>query len=272
MHRQRILTAAALGPLLFIILWWGGRKLFDLLLFVTTVFCLYEYFTICFPERRIIKIFGVIIGLFPLLSVLLWKDPEYIVFSIYTAFLASALIFLFSYTRWQNVLWNWGVFFMGTTYVGVCAAHLGLLRSLPMGKEWVLFLLITVFSGDTGAYYVGKGIGKNKLCPHVSEGKTVEGSFGGLILNAIVAFFLWFVLLKKIDPRVLLSIALAVGAVGQVGDLIESMVKRFAGVKDSGNILPGHGGIFDRLDAVLLTSPFLFWILFLFGIEGILIR
>jgi phosphatidate cytidylyltransferase len=141
-----------------------------------------------------------------------------------------------------------------------------------MGKEWVLFLLITVFSGDTGAYYVGKGIGKNKLCPHVSEGKTVEGSFGGLILNAIVAFFLWFVLLKKIDPRVLLSIALAVGAVGQVGDLIESMVKRFAGVKDSGNILPGHGGIFDRLDAVLLTSPFLFWILFLFGIEGILIR
>ena len=272
MHRQRLLTAAALGPLIFIVLWWGGRRPFDLLLLGATAFCLYEYFTICFPGRGVIQGFGVMLGLFPLFSVLLWGNPEFIVPAVYMALLGSAILFLVSYSRWSNVTWNWAAFFMGIAYVGVCAAHLGLLRYLPMGKEWVLFLLVTVFCGDAGAYYVGKGIGRHKLCPNVSKGKTVEGAAGGLILNAIAAFFLWFVLLKEIDPRVLVPLALVIGAVGQVGDLVESMVKRSAGVKDSGSILPGHGGILDRVDAVLLASPFLYWILSLCRIEGVLIR
>jgi phosphatidate cytidylyltransferase len=272
MHRQRLLTAATLGPLLFIVLWWGGRRLFDLVLLGATAFCLYEYFTICFSKRVVIQGFGIFLGLFPVFSVLLWENPEFIVPAVYTAFLGSAILFLISYSRWSDVIWNWAIFFMGVTYVGVCAAHLGLLYYLPMGREWVLFLLVTVFSGDAGAYYVGKGIGKNKLCPNVSKGKTVEGAAGGLILNAIAAFFLWFVLLKDIDPRALVPLALVIGAVGQVGDLVESMVKRSAGVKDSGSILPGHGGILDRVDAVLLASPFLYWILFLCRIDGVFIR
>jgi phosphatidate cytidylyltransferase len=272
MHRQRLLTAAALGPLLFIVLWWGGRRLFDLVLLGTTAFCLYEYFTICFPGRGVIQGFGIFLGLFPVFSVLLRENPEFIDLAVYMAFLGSAILFLISYSRWSNVIWNWAAFFMGVTYVGVCAAHLGLLRYLPMGKEWILFLLVTVFSGDAGAYYIGKGIGRHKLCPNVSKGKTVEGAAGGLILNAIAAFFLWFALLKDVDPRALVLLALVIGAIGQVGDLVESMVKRSAGAKDSGSILPGHGGILDRIDAVLLASPFLYWILSLGRIEGVLIR
>jgi phosphatidate cytidylyltransferase len=266
------LTAAALGPLLFIVLWWGGRRLFDLVLLGTTAFCLYEYFTICFPRRGVIQGLGIFLGLFPVFSVLLGENPEFIVLAVYMAFLGSAILFLISYSRLFNVIWNWAAFFMGVTYIGVCAAHLGLLRYMPMGKEWILFLLVTVFSGDAGAYYIGKGIGRHKLCPNVSKGKTVEGAAGGLILNAIAAFFLWFVLLKDVDPRALVPLALVIGAIGQVGDLVESMVKRSAGVKDSGNILPGHGGILDRIDAVLLASPFLYWILSLGRIEGVLIR
>jgi len=191
--------------------------------------------------------------------------------AVYMAFLGTTLLFLVSYNRWSNITWRLAAFFMGIAYVGVCAAHLGLLRYLPMGKEWVLFLLVTVSCGDAGAYYVGKGIGRHKLCPNVSKGKTVEGAAGGLILNAMAAFSLWFVLFREIDPRVLVPLALVTGAVGQVGDLLESMVKRSAGIKDSGSILPGHGGILDRADAVLLASPFLYWILYLCNIEGILI-
>ncbi len=272
MHRLRLLTAAALGPLLFIVLWWGGRMLFDLVLLGATALCLYEYFTICFSGRRVIQGLGVILGLFPVFSVLLWGNPEFIVPAVYIAFLGSALLFLVSYNRWSNAAWNWTSFFTGIAYVGVCAAHLGLLRHMPMGREWVLFLLVTVFSGDAGAYYAGKGIGRHKLCPNVSKGKTVEGAAGGLISNAVAAFFLWFVLLRDIDPRALILLALVIGAVGQVGDLVESMVKRSAGVKDSGSILPGHGGILDRVDAVLLASPCLYWILSLYRIDGVLIR
>jgi len=242
-----------------------------LVLLVATVFCLYEYFTICFPGSWVIQVFGVMLGLFPLFSVFLWGSPEFMVPAVYTAFLGSALLFLVSYSRWSNIRWSWAAFFMGIAYIGVCAAHLGLLRYLPMGKEWVLFLLVTVFCGDAGAYYVGKGIGRHKLCPNVSKGKTVEGAAGGLALNAIAAFFLWFVLLKEIDPRVLVPLALVIGAVGQVGDLVESMVKRSVGVKDSGSILPGHGGVLDRADAVLLASPLLYWILSLCRIDGVLV-
>ncbi len=242
-----------------------------MVLLVVTAFCLYEYFTICFSGFLVIQGFGVMLGLFPLSSVLLWKDPEFMVPAVYVAFLGTTLLFLVSYTRWSNITWRLAAFFMGIAYVGVCAAHLGLLRYLPMGKEWVLFLLVTVSCGDAGAYYVGKGIGRHKLCPNVSKGKTVEGAAGGLILNAMAAFSLWFVLFREIDPRVLVPLALVTGAVGQVGDLLESMVKRSAGIKDSGSILPGHGGILDRADAVLLASPFLYWILYLCNIEGILI-
>lgn len=226
-----------------------------------TAFCLYEYFALCFPRRWVIQCFGIMLGLFPLFSVLLWGDPEFIVPAVYAALLGSAILFIVSYSSWSNITWNWAAFFMGIAYVGVCSAHVGLLRYMPMGKEWVLFLLVTVFCGDAGAYYVGKGIGRRKLCPNVSKGKTVEGAAGGLILNAIAALFFWFVLLKETDLRVLVPLALVIGAVGQVGDLVESMVKRSAGVKDSGRILPGHGGILDRVDAVLLASPLLYWIL-----------
>ena len=161
---------------------------------------------------------------------------------------------------------------MGITYIGVCAAHLGLLRYLPMGREWVLFLLVTIFGGDAGAYYVGKGIGRHKLCPKISNGKTIEGAIGGLAVNAMAALFIWYIALRDIDPRILVPLALVIGAIGQVGDLAESIVKRSAGVKDSGKILPGHGGMFDRIDALLLAAPFLYWFLFLGKIDGVVIK
>jgi phosphatidate cytidylyltransferase len=272
MHSQRFLTAAVLGPLVFIVLWWGGRRFFDPVLLVVSAICLYEYFVLCFPGQWIVHGLGTIFGLLPVSSALMWEDPEYIVLAIYVAFVGTILVFLVSYSRWPHVLRSWATFFMGITYIGICAAHLGLLRFLPMGREWVLFLLVTIFGGDAGAYYVGKGIGRHRLCPKISSGKTIEGAIGGLALNAIAALFIWSVALKNIDLRILVPLALVIGAIGQVGDLAESIVKRSAGVKDSGKILPGHGGMFDRIDALLLAAPFLYWFLSLGKINGVVIR
>lgn len=272
MHSQRFLTAAVLGPLVFIVLWWGGRRFFYPVLLGVSAICLYEYFNLCFPGQLIIHGLGIIFGLFPVCSALLWEDPKFIVLSVYAAFVGTILLFLASYSTWSNLLWNLATFFMGITYIGVCAAHLGFLRSLPMGREWVLFLLVTVFSGDAGAYYVGKGLGRHKLCPKISNGKTVEGAVGGLAVNAIAALSIWFMVLRNIDPRILVPLALVIGTIGQVGDLAESIVKRSVGVKDSGKILPGHGGMFDRIDALLLAAPFLYWFLSLGKINGVVIR
>jgi len=272
MHSQRFLTAAVLGPLVFIVLWWGGRRFFYPVLLGVSAICLYEYFALCFPGQPVIHGLGIIFGLFPVCSALLWEDPEFIVLSVYAAFVGTIFLFLASYSRWSNLLWNWATFFMGITYIGVCAAHLEFLRSLPMGREWVLFLLVTIFSGDAGAYYVGKGLGSHKLCPKISKGKTVEGAVGGLAVNAIAALFIWFTVLRNIDPRILVPLALVIGTIGQVGDLAESSVKRSVGVKDSGKILPGHGGMFDRIDALLLAAPFLYWFLSLGKIDGVVIR
>lgn len=272
MHSQRLLTAAVLGPLVFIVLWWGGRRFFDPVLLLVSAICLYEYFALCFPGQWIIHGLGTVLGLLPVCSALLWEDPKFIVLSVYAAFVGTIFLFLASYSRWSNLLWNWATFFMGITYIGVCAAHLGLLRYLPMGREWVLFLLVTIFGGDAGAYYVGKGIGRHKLCPKISNGKTIEGAIGGLAVNAMAALFIWYIALRDIDPRILVPLALVIGAIGQVGDLAESIVKRSAGVKDSGKILPGHGGMFDRIDALLLAAPFLYWFLFLGKIDGVVIK
>jgi len=209
----------------------------------------------------------VVTGLLPVFSAFFWKTPGSLVSGCYGALLCSTVFFIFSYRSWQNALEKWTVFFMGAAYVGFCAAHMVLMREMPGGREWILFLLVTVFSGDAGAYYVGKGIGRRKLCPALSSGKTVEGAVGGVLLNLAAALVLWSVLFRHLDLRLLLFLAVAMGIVGQAGDLAESIIKRSAGIKDSGTLLPGHGGIFDRVDAVLLAAPLLYWGLKLAGLE-----
>jgi phosphatidate cytidylyltransferase len=128
------------------------------------------------------------------------------------------------------------------------------LRDLPHGAAWVLWLLVIVFGADIGAFFVGHAFGRIKLAPRVSPGKTWEGAIGGLAVSALVGASgaWWFSL-----PRLLCIVfALAVGIASIVGDLTESMFKRAAGLKDSGGLLPGHGGILDRIDSVLAAAPF----------------
>ncbi len=151
--------------------------------------------------------------------------------------------------RWLNALF--GVLI-------ICLAWLAiniLLTRYDRGPQWVLYAFCIVWSADVGAYFVGRTVGRHKLAPQVSPGKTWEGVVGGMLACAVVGFAgsQWF----GIAPAVLVPLTLLCGMVSIVGDLTVSVFKRSAGLKDSGWILPGHGGILDRMDSLTAAAPFL---------------
>lgn len=128
------------------------------------------------------------------------------------------------------------------------------------GYEWILLLYGSVWASDSLAYYVGKGMGKRKLYVEVSPNKTVEGAFGSILGGALSAFILGRLLFSDMNGMLFAFIGLMIGAVTIAGDLVESMFKRDAGVKDSGVLIPGHGGILDKIDGVLFAGPVLYLI------------
>ena len=272
MHRDRVLTALVAGPLLFVLLWWGGQSLFGALVIAGSAVCLSEYYKITFSQKFDILILGVLVGLLPIISAIWFNTNEMILPALSLSLFLSAIYFIFTFKKWEIAAHELFLFYGGASYIGFCLAHVWLLRIMPNGKAWVLFLLLVIFSGDAGAYYVGRAVGRHKLRPDVSSGKTVEGAIGGLAANVLMALVAWFLLFSQCDPRLFIPIAIGIGIVGQVGDLLESIIKRGFGVKDSSNILPGHGGVFDRVDAVMLAAPFLYWTIY-FGYKyGWLIR
>ena len=146
---------------------------------------------------------------------------------------------------------------LAVAYIGLFAAHLLLLFRLPAGRLWLLFLTCVTAAADTGAYYCGTLIGRHKLCPLVSPGKTVEGLIGGLA--AAVATGLAVAHFAKLPTAVALIAAAVAAVCGVAGDLTESVIKRHAGRKDSGRLLPGHGGLFDRVDALIAGTPAVYY-------------
>lgn len=151
----------------------------------------------------------------------------------------------------------------GALYVGLMLGHLSLLRALPDGGWWVFATLLMTWAYDTGAFVTGSQMGRRPFMQHVSSKKTVEGVMGGLVLSGIAGFVL--VPAVGMAAPLALALGLLVGAVAQAGDLVESLFKRRAGVKDSGMIFPGHGGMLDRIDALLFTGAVVYYAAALLG-------
>ena len=163
----------------------------------------------------------------------------------------------------------------GVVYVTGFAAHVPMLHGLgPAGPGLTLLLLATIIASDTGAYFAGKGFGRNKLAPHISPNKTWEGALGGMLAGVAAGAVIYALdLQSSIAPHfpgwplpVYLGVSAVLAALGQLGDLVESMLKRDAGVKDAGALFPGHGGVLDRCDGFLFAAPALYYIVL--GIGG----
>lgn len=152
-----------------------------------------------------------------------------------------------------------GYLFAGILYVVLLLSYLILLRDLDHGNLWVLLLFFVVWGGDTAAYYSGRSFGRRKLYEKVSPKKSVEGFIGGYlggIGTCLIIKIILFPVLTLVDAVI---IAAVIGVIGPLGDLCESMFKRDCDVKDSGVLIPGHGGILDRMDSILFSAPFVYY-------------
>lgn len=162
---------------------------------------------------------------------------------------------------------------LGPLYVGFLLAHALMLReitgsdldgSVDLGRSWLLFAVLVTFATDTGAFLVGRTLGRHPMAPIISPNKTWEGSLGGFASAVAAALLLGMVFDLQIAPWQQALIGGVVGIVSQWGDLIESKLKRIADVKDAGSIIPGHGGLLDRLDSMLLALPAVYYLLVVF--------
>lgn len=156
--------------------------------------------------------------------------------------------------------------FLSLLYPVAFFTYLYYLRELPQGLNWCFYVFLLVWITDSGAFFIGNSLGKRKLAPKVSPNKSVEGAIGGLLAASIFGLVFW--LITKDGPLLaILALSLVTSAVSQIGDLFESALKRSAGVKDSGNLIPGHGGILDRFDSFLFALPVVYFAIIL-GMVG----
>jgi phosphatidate cytidylyltransferase len=189
------------------------------------------------------------------------RDFGMIAWGLPTAVMATCGFFLLRRPPLESALPQIAGTLFTVLYVGLLLSFLGLIREFQYGWQWLLTILAATFAADTGAFFAGRFFGRTKLAPRVSPGKTVEGVLGGWLLATAAAFFLKYFIFPAMTTRDGLWVGAIAGFVGPVGDLAESLLKRSVGVKDSSNLLPGHGGILDRVDALLFTAPAVYWYL-----------
>ncbi|MGD9309046.1 MAG: phosphatidate cytidylyltransferase [Desulfosarcina sp.] len=258
MHLKRWITGIVALPILYLMVSAGGL-IFGLLIAAVSVLTLWEYYRAVFRSDA-----AVIARLIPLLGlclspVIVWSaygghlDRIPLILAADLILVAGLTLPLFKTDTQAPSLVAKQL--LGLIYIPVFLSFLILLRFDQNGTQWIFWLLLIVAAGDTGAFYSGTYLGRHKLCPWVSPKKTIEGSIGGLVANTVVALLAKILLLPSLALLPSVCFALLIGIAGQVGDLFASEFKRSAGIKDSGWLLPGHGGFLDRLDALLFASP-----------------
>jgi phosphatidate cytidylyltransferase len=261
---KRVLTAIVLIPLLIFAVRFSSPLLFTLLVAVASVLALQEFFSLVKKSGvEPYPLLGQFFGLALIASFhLCVRNQSAAAVLLIVAALSFLALGLSRGNQLNQVLPGAAVTLLGVVYI---PATLGLLVTVrantSLGSQaprWILFFLSVVWLGDTAAYCVGKTLGRHKLAPRISPKKTVEGAVGGVVGNLLAALVSKKILLPEVPLLCLFLLSAIMGVAGQLGDLAESALKRGAGIKDSSNLLPGHGGLLDRIDAVLFAAPILF--------------
>lgn len=258
--RKRLPTALILLALLFLVIQWTSRLVFFLFLQVFIIVSLLEFYNLVrrkkmFPQRAV----GVLLAL--LISASFFFEALPFEMALFLGLLLSGLYYVISFKTIEKVAlfpFSFAVTVFGAIYISFPMNYFYLLR-LEKGPFYIYFLFAVIFLGDSGAYLFGKLLGRHKMTPMASPNKTWEGSVGGLVLACLGAVAAQKVLLKEIGILEAVLAGFFVHAVAQLSDPLESLFKRAAGVKDSSNFLPGHGGFLDRIDSLILAAPFFYY-------------
>ena len=262
MFWNRAISAIILVPVIIFLVWWGGYPYSALIVLVAGLMLIEFWGLTQSIGGKGGRIFTVACGVLFCLSAvdsIGFKIPVELA-------LALTLLLPFSHQIFRdqvNVAFlSVASTLLGAVYIGwAFGYHLILLRDLSgVGRELIFFLVVTIWLGDTAAYLFGKRFGRHKLRPTISPGKTIEGTIAGLVFGTLGGLGVWSFFLQDILslPHALI-LGVLLGIVGQLSDLSESVIKRSADVKDSGQLIPGHGGLLDRCDSLIFSSPVLYY-------------
>ncbi|HEU4391304.1 MAG TPA: phosphatidate cytidylyltransferase [Blastocatellia bacterium] len=267
---KRILTALVAIPILLYTVWSSSPYYFAGLAAIATLLALSEFYSLaaktgCQPNNLV----GYVTAL-GVLGSFLFHRPGWTVATVAVAVLASLALSLLQPDEMKTAVASVSATVFGLVYVAVLVGFLVAVRAIPdvtgarvprLAPKLLTLFFALVMMTDTGAYYVGRALGRHKLAPRISPGKTVEGSIGGFITAIAVGPLCKLIFFPEIPIWQAMLLGAAIGIVSQVGDLAESLLKRGSDVKDSSTLLPGHGGMLDRLDSILFCAPllYLFW-------------
>jgi phosphatidate cytidylyltransferase len=258
---KRFATALIIIPPVALLILFGPSYTLAIMVSVAAILGLYEFYAMTMSDGGAgAKIGGITLGII-LCALFQWASSEMIM-----VFLTAVMVVLFlgyasSSEKLSIVPSRIGIVFLGIIYVPFLLSHVTLINKLPQGIWWVLLLLATVWVGDTFALLFGSWWGRLKLSPRISPHKTVEGFFACFVGAILTVFAFKSLFLPTVRGADALFVGLGIALFGQLGDLSESMIKRGAKVKDSGSLIPGHGGVLDRLDSFFFAAPFLYYFL-----------
>jgi len=251
---KRVFTIIIGVPLIFIMLFWGNIPIFIVVLLLAG-FGLIELFSMArkkgFEPHWVLGF--ILTFYFIFLTIYDFNDLKYDK-NIIIVFIIILFTIIQLYKKdYQTVLSNISITIFGSIYLGYLSSFILKIKILPNGNYYLISLLLITWINDSAAYLIGSKFGKNKIFPRISPKKSIEGAIGGMVFSviSIFAFKNWL----NLPFTQLIFFGLIISIIAQIGDFFESMIKRDSGVKDSGSIVPGHGGILDCFDSLLFTAP-----------------
>jgi phosphatidate cytidylyltransferase len=257
MYLKRLVVALILLPVIYIYIMYLPPKYFLLLLVSASLIAMLEFFSM-YHVTGILKYACFLFGIAIINVSFISKDHllDVIIISVLVAMVLRLLVKRDPQSSLRDIAQP----VIGLIYIPVFLAFQAYI--MRFGPEWIIFLYASVWASDSMAYFVGKGMGKRKLYVEVSPNKTIAGTAGSIIGGTICALIIKATIIPSLSTFHAIFIGLIMGFTSVIGDLVESMFKRDAGVKDSSLLIPGHGGILDKIDGILFAGPVLYWILF----------
>lgn len=268
MEIKRIITSLIGLPLVALVLIFGNKYLVDVVISIIAIMALYEYFH-CFKEEKENRSLRWVGYIAAISIALIHIIPEQYVLKIIAAIIPISILVLFAQIIITNMKYNIkdiAITFFGICYIVIFLMFLPIIRETENGRITIWFVFIAAWGTDTFAYCIGRAIGKHKFSK-ISPNKSIEGCIGGTI-GAIICMLIYTLIANhflntNFNYIVVAVIGLILSIVGQIGDFAASSIKRYTEIKDFSNLIPGHGGMLDRIDSVIFIAPFAYFLLML---------